>query len=167
MFDEYYFYKLMTICVFITLSWLLFWLNFNLFPFYIWLIYFLYTHTVLAKVVPAGTGPHSSWEHLTHEQPALSTTLSNLDAWGEPCGLGGACTPHLPVVSRQYGVVVKCFTSGQCGPGSIPGRCLLTCTWGDDSCASSRGTMETSAEVGTTPTVFKMSQRNLHFNNLT
>ena len=34
----------------------------------------------------------------------------------------GACTPHLPEVSLHYGVVVKCFASGQCGPGTIPGR---------------------------------------------
>ena len=35
---------------------------------------------------------------------------------------GGACTPHLPEVSCHYRVVVKSFASGQCGPGSIPGR---------------------------------------------
>ena len=46
--------------------------------------------------------------------------VSILCAWGEPCG--GACTPQLPAVSRHCGEVVKCFDSGQCGPGSIPGR---------------------------------------------
>ena len=28
----------------------------------------------------------------------------------------------MPEVSRHYWVVVKAFASGQCGPGSIPGR---------------------------------------------
>ena len=37
---------------------------------------------------------HTPLKHLTHEQPTQSTTFSNLDAWGEPCG--GACTLHLP-----------------------------------------------------------------------
>ena len=46
---------------------------------------------------------HTPHKHLTHEQPAQSTTLSKLDAWGEPCG--GVCTPR------------------QCGPTAIPGRC--------------------------------------------
>ena len=36
---------------------------------------------------------------------------------------GGACTPHLPGVSCHCSLVVKCFASGQCGPGSIPGWC--------------------------------------------
>ena len=35
-------------------------------------------------------------------------------------GCGDACSPHLPEVSRHYGVVVKCFASGQCSPGWIP-----------------------------------------------
>ena len=35
---------------------------------------------------------------------------------------GGAFSPHLPAVSRHYRVVVEAFASGQCGPGSIPGR---------------------------------------------
>ena len=69
---------------------------------------------------------HTPLKHLTHEQPAQSATLSNLDVWGESCG--GACTPHLPEVSRHYGEVVKCFASGQCGPGSIPGWCR-SCSW--------------------------------------
>ena len=38
---------------------------------------------------------------------------------GEPCG--AACTLHLPEESHHYGVVVKCFASGQCGLGLIPG----------------------------------------------
>ena len=29
---------------------------------------------------------------------------------------GDACSPHLSKVSCHYGVVVKCFASGQCGP---------------------------------------------------
>ena len=32
------------------------------------------------------------------------------------CLCGDACSPHLLKVSRHYGVVVKCFASGQCGP---------------------------------------------------
>ena len=60
---------------------------------------------------------HTPLKHLTHEQPAQSTTQ-------QPRCLGGlACTPHLWEVSHHYGVVVKCFASGQCGPGLIPGRC--------------------------------------------
>ena len=35
---------------------------------------------------------------------------------------GGACSLHVLEVSRHYRVVVKAFASGQCGPGSIPGR---------------------------------------------
>ena len=56
---------------------------------------------------------------LTH-QHVNTPLLSNLDAWGEPCG--GACSPHMPEVSRHYRVMVKAFASGQCGPGSFPGR---------------------------------------------
>ena len=41
--------------------------------------------------------------------------------WGEPCG--GACIPHFLEVSRHYGVVVKCFASGQCDPSLMPGQC--------------------------------------------
>ena len=82
------------------------------------------THSVRVR---AATPPlcsilllHTPRKHLTHEQPAQSTTLSNLDALGEPCR--GACTPHLLEVSCHYGVVVKCFASGQCGPGLFPGQ---------------------------------------------
>ena len=56
---------------------------------------------------------------LTH-QHVNTPLLSNLDAWGKPCG--GVCSPHLLEVSCHYRVVVKAFASGQWGPGSIPGR---------------------------------------------
>ena len=33
-----------------------------------------------------------------------------------PCFCGGACSPHVPEVSRHYRVVVKAFAFVQCGP---------------------------------------------------
>ena len=83
------------------------------------------THSVRVQVAapPLCTNLllHTPIKHLTHEQPAQSTTLSNLDAWGEPCG--SVCTQHLPEVSCHYGVTVKCVASGQCSPGLILGWC--------------------------------------------
>ena len=75
-----------------------------------------YSHITHSVWVRAAAPPlcsilllHTPVKHLTHDQPAQSTTLSNLDAWGQPCG--GACTLHLPEVSCHYRVVVKCIST--------------------------------------------------------
>ena len=44
---------------------------------------------------------------------------------------GGACSPHVPEVSRHYRVVVKAFASGQCGPGAEVGVTLTILQSGD------------------------------------
>ena len=49
-------------------------------------------------------------------------SIYSLACCGKFIYCGGACSPHLLEVSCHYRVVVKAFASGQCGPGSIPGR---------------------------------------------
>ena len=48
---------------------------------------------------------HTPLKHLTHEQPPQSTTLATSMLGGSSCG--GACSPHLPEVSRHYKVMVN------------------------------------------------------------
>ena len=72
------------------------------------------TPTWYSQITRSAEASHSQATRSEHH-------AHNLDAWGEPCG--GAFTPHLPEVSPYYRVVVKSFASGQCSPGSIPGRC--------------------------------------------
>ena len=47
----------------------------------------------------------------------LESLLNNIFSAGKISNYcGGACSPHMPEVSRYYRVVIKAFASGQCGP---------------------------------------------------
>ena len=79
------------------------------------LVYGVYAICSLKIVVHAGTSG------------AIGSYRKNVELVNHWC-CGGACSPHLPEVSRHNRVVVKAFASGQCGHGLIPGWSI---SWSD------------------------------------